>query len=176
MSDESKQFKELTDEEFIEGDKVVLLQKYKDVIEAWKRTAAEFENYKKRKEAERKEVVELTKEITVAKLVPSLESLEQVLIYAPADEKYKEWLMGLKGTIQQLEKSMEELGVMKIKTVGQPFDHSLHEAVEEVEGPSGEIMKEMQPGFTLNGKVIIPAKVAVGKRSADAKAMADRKE
>jgi molecular chaperone GrpE len=44
------------------------------------------------------------------------------------------------------------------------FDPTKHEAVEEVEGQeSGKIVKEIQPGFMLNDKVIIPAKVAVGK-------------
>ncbi|MEJ0021566.1 MAG: nucleotide exchange factor GrpE [Candidatus Doudnabacteria bacterium] len=130
----------------------------------WKRTAADFENYKKRKEAESKELFEFAKEMAVIRLMPSLQSLEQVLFYAPDDEKYKDWLTGLKATIQQLEKSMEELGVVKIKTVGEQFDHEIHEAVEEIEGqPPGRIVKELQPGFTLNNKVIIPAKVAVGK-------------
>jgi molecular chaperone GrpE len=130
----------------------------------WKRTAADFENYKKRKEGETKEVLEFAKEMTIMKLMPSLQSLEQVLFYAPTDEKYKDWLTGLRATIQQLEKTMEELGVIKIKTVGENFDHSKHEAVEEIEcRESGKIIKEIQPGFTLNGKVIVPAKVAVGK-------------
>ncbi|MBX4187079.1 MAG: nucleotide exchange factor GrpE [Candidatus Doudnabacteria bacterium] len=149
------------DEQFNEVEK--LKERNDELMNNWKRTAADFENYKKRTETERKELVEFSKEITVMKLIPSLESLEQVLIYAPADEKYKEWLAGLKATITQLEKTMEDLGVMKIKTVGQPFDPKVHEAVEEVAGEDGVVVKELQPGFMLYEKVIIPAKVAVGK-------------
>jgi molecular chaperone GrpE len=135
-----------------------------ELMNNWKRAVADLENYKKRKESETKEVLEFAKEMTVMKLMPSLQSLEQVLKYAPSDDKYKDWLIGLKATILQLEKTMEELGVMKIKTVGEQFNHEQHEAVEEVEGEeSGKIIKEIQPGFTLNNKVIIPAKVAVGK-------------
>lgn len=130
----------------------------------WKRTAADFENFRKRKDAEAKELLEFAKEMAVLKLMPSLQSLEQVLFHAPNDEKYKDWLMGLKATIAQLEKAMEELGVVKIKTVGEQFDHERHEAVEEIEGQEvGKIIKELQPGFMLHGRVIIPAKVAVGK-------------
>jgi molecular chaperone GrpE len=149
------------DEQFNELEK--LKEENQKLMDNWKRTAADFENYKKRKDSEHKEIVAMAKEITVSKLIPSLESLEQVLIYAPEDDKYKTWLDGLKATIMQLEKTMGDLGVIKIKSVGQPFDHNLHEAVEEVEGPAGEIVKELQPGFILNGKVIIPAKVQVGK-------------
>jgi len=152
------------EEELLKLEPEELVAKYKSALNVWKRTAADFENFRKRREAESKELVEFAKEVTVLKLMPSLQSLEQVLYYAPQDEKYKDWLTGLKATIQQLEKTMEELGVVKIKTVGEQFDHEKHEAVEEVEGQSpGKIIKEVQPGFTLNNKVIIPAKVAVGK-------------
>jgi molecular chaperone GrpE len=138
--------------------------KIEDITNNWKRTAADFENYKKRKEAEGPEMMQFAKELTVSKLMPSLQNLEQVLKYAPEDEKYKDWLSGLRGTILQLEKDMEDLGVKKIKTVGLEFDHNLHEAVEEAEGEPGKVIKEIQPGFMLNNKVIIPAKVAVGKK------------
>jgi molecular chaperone GrpE len=157
MSDEQDQ-KSVADElQELEAKNVELLNN-------WKRAQADFENYKKRKESENKEVLEFAKEMTVMRLMPSLQSLEQVLFYAPSDEKYKDWIAGLKATIQQLEKTMEELGVMKIKTVGETFDPEKHEAVEEITGQeNGKIIKELQPGFTLNNKVIIPAKVAVGK-------------
>lgn len=147
-----------------EADIETLKAKNEELMDNWKRTAADFENFKKRKEGETKEVLEFAKEMTVMRLMPSLQSLEQVLFYAPTDEKYKDWIAGLKATIQQLEKSMEELGVMKIKTVGEMFDPTHHEAVEEIAGQdAGKVIKEIQPGFTLNNKVIIPAKVAVGK-------------
>jgi len=136
-----------------------------DLTDKWKRSVAEFENFKKRRQSEGQEILEYAKEMTVMKLMPSLQSLEQVLKYAPTDEKYKDWLLGLTVTIQQLEKTMEELGVVKIKTIGEKFDPSHHEAVEEVEGQEpGKIVKEIQPGFMLNNKVIIPAKVAVGRK------------
>jgi molecular chaperone GrpE len=147
-----------------------LTQKNQELLDSWKRTAADFENYKKRKEGETKEMLEFAKEVTVYKLMPSLQSLEQVLNFAPQDERYKDWLTGLRATIVQLEKTMEELGVKKIKTVGEKFDHALHEAVEEKEGEEPEkIIKEIQPGFTLNDRVIIPAKVVVGKNTVNVK-------
>jgi molecular chaperone GrpE len=130
----------------------------------WKRTLADFENYKRRKEVEGRELIEYSNSMVVMRLIPSLQSLEQVLSFAPNDEKYKDWLLGLKATIMQLEKTMEELGVTKIKTVGQPFDPNKHEAVEETESETDVIVREVQPGFLLNGKLITPAKVVVGKK------------
>jgi molecular chaperone GrpE len=142
-----------------------LKQQNQELVDQWKRTAADFENYKRRKEAENRELVEYSKEIILSRLLPSLQSLEQVLKFAPNDGKYKDWMQGLQATILQLEKTMEELGLVKIKTLGQKFDPNLHEAVEEQEAHEEAIVQEVQPGFTLNGKVIIPAKVIVGKKS-----------
>lgn len=138
-----------------------------DLTDKWKRTAADFENFKRRQLAERQDLFKASKEIVVTELLPTLQSLEQVLKFAPNDEKYKDWLLGLKATIMQLEKTMEDLGLVKIKTVGLPFDPSLHEAVEEQESDSESIIQEVQPGFTLNGKLIIPAKVVVGKKKGE---------
>ena len=152
-----------------------LQAKNEELLNNWKRAAADFENYKKRKEAERPEMFAMIQEMTAVRLLPSLQSLEQVLKFAPNDEKYKGWIDGLKATILQLEKAMEELGLKKIATVGQKFNHSLHEAVEHEEGDGDMIIREVQPGFTLHDKVIIPAKVVVGK-SSSAKATEDEKE
>jgi molecular chaperone GrpE len=154
MSDQDEQVQPTIEE---------LQAKNEELMNNWKRAVADFENFKKRREGEAREILEYAKEMTVMKLMPSLQSLEMVLKFAPDDEKYKDWLTGLKATIMQLEKTMEELGVVKIKTVGEQFDPTHHEAVEEVEGEKGKVMKEVQPGFMLNGKVIIPAKVVVGK-------------
>lgn len=140
-----------------------LMAQNKDLTDKWKRVAADFENYKRRKEVESRELAEYSKELVVMRLMPSLQSLDQVLNFAPQDDKYKDWMLGLKATIMQLEKTMEEMGLVRIKTVGQPFDPSLHEAVEEKESDQDAVLQEIQPGFTLNGKVMIPAKVVVGK-------------
>lgn len=150
MPDENNQPKKYTQDELLEN---------------WKRAAADLENFRKRRESENKELLEFAKEMAAIKLLPSLQSLEQVLKFAPNDDKYKGWLDGLKATIAQLEKAMEELGLKKIKTIGEIFDHNLHEAVEELDGEDQVVLKEVQPGFMLNDKVIIPAKVAVGKKS-----------
>jgi len=56
---------------------------FEQAMDGWKRTAADFENYKRRKEAENKELVEFAKEVTVARLLPILDSLEQALRHMP---------------------------------------------------------------------------------------------
>jgi molecular chaperone GrpE len=161
MSEEQSSFQNMDENIELED----LKRQNEDLMNNWKRAVADLENFKRRKEAENKDLLEYSKEMTVMRLMPSLQSLEQVLKFAPTDEKYKDWLLGLKATIIQLEKTMEELGVVKIKTMGAQFDPHLHEAVKEVVAEAEGITQEVQPGFTLNGKVIIPAKVIVGKKA-----------
>lgn len=137
----------------------------------WQRTQADFENYKKRKENENQELVIFAREVAVAKLLPTLDSLEQGLKHLPdpdaADfkEKYETWQKGISGTLQQLEKALEELGVKKIEAVGKKFDPHYHEAVREVLGEEdGMVVEEYQTGYELNGKVIRPSQVVISKR------------
>ena len=157
-----------------EGDKEIEklkqeLEEYKkkseDYLNSWKRTAADFENYKKRRQKEDQELLVFAKEVTIIKVLPTLEALEQALKQAPQDEKYQEWSKGILKIVKELEKALLELGVEKVKTVGEKFDHSQHEAVEMVESkrPSGEIVAEVAAGYKINGKVIRPAKVKVAK-------------
>lgn len=140
-------------------------RKADEYLNSWKRTAADFENYKKRREKEDKELLQFAQEITVVKMLPALESLEQALKQAPADEKFHTWSEGVVKIVQQLEKVLLEMGIEKIQTAGQRFDPLLHEAVEQVasEADSGTIVEEIQTGYKLNDKVIRPAKVKVAK-------------
>jgi molecular chaperone GrpE len=141
-------------------------------LDGWKRTAADFENYKRRKEAENKELVEFAKEVTVAKLLPILDSLEQALKHMPETaaegfaDKYQNWQTGVNGIVLQLDKALGELGVKKIEAVGKKFDPNFHEAVREVESeaPDGMVVDELQTGFELNGKVIRPSQVVISKK------------
>ncbi|MCL5009286.1 MAG: nucleotide exchange factor GrpE [Patescibacteria group bacterium] len=141
-------------------------------LEGWKRTAADFENYKKRKEGENKELVEFAKEVTVAKLLPTLDSLEQALRHMPAaaaedfEKKYQNWQAGAGGIVMQLDKVLEEVGVKKIEALGKKFDPHFHEAVRETESEQeeGMVVEELQTGFELNGKVIRPSQVVISKK------------
>lgn len=144
----------------------------------WMRTAADFENYQKRKESESQELVIFAREVAITKLLPTLDSLEQAIRHRPevSDEsqvtsdkfvaKYQVWQAGLDGLVKQLDKALEELGVRKIDSVGKKFDPNFHEAVREVEGEEdGLVVEELQSGFELNGRVIRPSQVVISKKS-----------
>lgn len=149
----------------IKGELEEYKQKAEDYLNSWKRTAADFENYKKRREKEDQELLQFAQEVTVVRMLPTLESLEQALKQAPADERFKKWSEGVVKIVKQLEKVLLEMGVEKIKAIGEKFDPRVHEAVERVESDKepGTIIEEIQSGYKLNGKVIRPAKVKVAR-------------
>jgi len=149
------------------------------VTNNWKRALADFDNFKKQKERENKELLEFAKEVTVVRLLPTLDALEQALRHMPTEEnqevrsknqgffdKYQNWQTGVQGIVAQLDKVLGELGVKKIEAIGKKFDPHFHEAVREVESENqdGVILDELQSGFILNGKVIRASQVIISKK------------
>lgn len=136
-------------------------------LSGWQRSQADFENYKKREEAKQAEILAFAVEVTIVKLLPTLDALEQGLRHAPegVDEK---WLQGIEGTLQKLDKVLEEMGVKKIEAVGKKFDPNFHEAVREVPATDGQddghVVEELQIGYEINGKVIRPSQVVISKK------------
>lgn len=133
-------------------------------LSGWQRSQADFENFKRRKENESQELVEFAREVTVAKLLPTLDSLEQALRHMPEgiDET---WKKGVLGTLQQLDKALAELGVKKIESLGKKFDPNFHEAIQEVAGDEdGIVVQEFVTGYELNGKIIRPSQVSISKK------------
>lgn len=133
-------------------------------LSGWQRSQADFENYKKREEAKQKEILEFAKEVTIVKLLPTLDALHQGLRQAPpgVDEK---WLAGINATIAQLDKVLAEMGVKKIEALGKPFDPHFHEAVREAAGDEdGMVVEDLQTGYELNGRVIRPSQVVISKK------------
>lgn len=137
-------------------------------LNGWKRAQADFENYKRRAETERQEVVEFSKELVVAKILPTLDSLEQALKHIPKiqNDQLAQWKTGIDGLLKQLDKALLEMGVKKIEALGKKFDPNFHEAVREVDGEEEEmVVEELQTGFELNGKVIRPTQVVISKKT-----------
>ena len=135
-------------------------------LDGWRRTQADFENYQKRKESENKELIDFAREVAIAKLLPTIDTIEQSLAHIPDDiSKMDEWKNGIAGTLKKLEGVLQELGVKKIVAVGQKFNPNFHEAVREAEGDEdGIIVEEYQTGYEINGKVVRPSQVTISKK------------
>ena len=108
--------------------------------------------------------MDFAKEVTIVKMLPTLDTLQQGLKHAPQGVN-ETWLKGIEATLQQLDKVLVDMAVEKIDAVGKPFDPNFHEAVREVPGEQdGMVVEDLQTGYKINGKVIRPSQVVISKK------------
>ena len=133
----------------------------KEANEKYMRLAADFQNYKRRTENERKDIAAFANERIVKELLNVIDSFERALETAKCeDDNFRN---GVELIYKQFVTALAGFGVEVISTEGE-FDPNFHNAVmsEEVEGEkAGKILMVMQKGYTLNGKVIRPSMVKV---------------
>ena len=125
------------------------------------RTAAEFDNYKKRTEREKASVAEFAKAGIIKKLLPILDNVDRA---AQADKQSADYIKGVELIIKQFESLGSDLGIEEIAQVGDTFNPSLHEAVMHTEDENfGEnvIAQVLQKGYKIGDTVIRPAMVSV---------------
>lgn len=125
------------------------------------RTAAEFDNYKKRTEREKASVAEFAKAGIIKKLLPILDNVDRA---AQADKQSADYIKGIELIVKQFESLGGDLGIEEIAKVGDTFNPSFHEAVMHTEDENfGEnvITQVLQKGYKIGDTVIRPAMVAV---------------
>jgi molecular chaperone GrpE len=128
------------------------------------RLQAEFINYKRREAEAKAEILNLAKRDVIMQLLPLLDNLDRALAHRPAELKDNAWATGVEQVAKQSQDTLAKLGVIKIESVGQPFDHDLHEAIGYEDGEGEEVVtEEMQPGYKMGDQVIRHAIVKVGK-------------
>lgn len=132
------------------------------------RTRADFENYRKRVDAEKSAAREAGKASAIQKLLPVIDNIERAITYAPEDLKENPWVQGVAGLTKNLEKSLESLNLKRIDAKpGTEFNPEFHEAIqfdEDATGDTDVIAEELQAGYTLNGHPIRHAMVKVTKQ------------
>lgn len=138
-------------------------QKYREQL---LRTAADFDNYRKRARREQEDAQRRGKELTLKELLPVFDNLERATSSAETAPDVKSVADGLRMVGRQFTSTLEKLGIKRIPAVGQPFDPSLHEAIQHIEStehPAGVIAAEVQAGYMLNDHLVRAALVAVSK-------------
>lgn len=132
------------------------------------RTRADFENYRKRVEAEKVAARENGKAGAIMKLLPIIDTIERAVVYMPDDLKDHKWAQGISGLVRNLEKALEGLNLKRIDAQkGVEFNPDLHEAIqfdEDAEGEHEVIAEELQAGYTLGGQPIRHAMVRVTRQ------------
>lgn len=140
-------------------------QQIGELTEHLQRLQAEFENYKKRAESERSEVMNMAKLSVLTELLPALDNFDRAATHLPPELADNAWAKGMSYVGMQLEQILDGIGVRKFSAKGEAFDHNRHEAMEYVEGagPPDMVVEELTPGYEINNKVVRPATVKVSK-------------
>lgn len=140
------------------------------------RTQADFDNYKKRQQESQKELSGYLIEKLILDIVPVLDNFRSATMHVPPEQKDSPWVVGIQYIEKQLEDVVKSNGVEVIEVKeGDAFDPTIHEAVsseaknqelrienqDEAKEETHTIVKVLQKGFRLGGKVIRPAKVTV---------------
>jgi|SRR6185369_17991681 len=137
-----------------------------EYLEGWKRTQAEFENYKKRQAVAQKELGGYLIEKLLLDIIPVLDNFNQATGHVPEDQKNNSWVVGIQYIEKQLEDVLKANGVEMVEAKeGDEFDPKIHEAVdhkqeeEKNESEKHVVSKMLQKGFRIGDRVIRPAKV-----------------
>jgi molecular chaperone GrpE len=162
---------EVVEEEIEQAEDIEILQqalaeekeKSERYLANWQRCQADFDNYKKRSEQERGEVIELASRALISNLLPVMDDLERALALVPAELEESNWTEGIRLIYNKFKATLEAQGLAEIKARGEPFDPRFHEAVMQQDGEEGMVIEETQKGYKFKEKVIRPSLVIVGK-------------
>ncbi len=135
------------------------------------RTAADFENFKKRAARERQESVRYANEALLGKLISVLDNFEIALASEAslAGGSGESFRAGVALIQSQLRNVLVEAGLEEVDAAGQPFDPNLHEAVaqrESSEVSDGHVLQQMRKGYKYRDRLLRPASVVVAKAPA----------
>jgi len=137
-----------------------------EYLDGWKRERAGFLNYKKEELERLGGLMKYANEALILKFLPILDNFhiaEKEIQGEIRNHKYVEGLLSIRTQIMDFLKSQ---GIEEIKSIGEKFDPNFMEAVEEIEAKDKEkgiVMEEVKKGYTLQSKIIRPAKVKVTK-------------
>lgn len=145
-------------------DVALLQQQVADLTEALQRERADATNIRRRHDEQVASLKNVAKATVVRDLLPVIDNFERALKHVPEDLKDNDYIKGVQGVVKQFEKTLADLGVQRIKTVGEPFDPKWHEAIsmdEDSEGTTEVVSEELQSGYAIGDEVIRHAMVRV---------------
>lgn len=142
-----------------------LIEEKNSLFDQLRRKQADFDNYRKRTDRERRDYVQYAAMDVVRELLPVLDALERAL--ATGLDAPQEFRTGVEHIARQLSDTLARFGLEPIHAKGERFDPHLHQAVESVETDDYEdhtVIDEWQRGYMFKGKLLRPAMVKVAVR------------
>ena len=140
-----------------------LQQQIVELTEALQRERADVMNVRRQHDEQINMLKSMVKANVVQDLLPVIDNFDRALKHVPADLKDNDYVKGVQGVVKQFEKTLADMGVERIKTVGEVFDPHFHEAIsmEEGDGHVEVVCEELQSGYRLGDNVLRHAMVKV---------------
>lgn len=140
-----------------------LQQQITDLTDALQRERADVTNLRRRHNEQIGGLSASVKASIIEQLLPVIDNFDRALKHVPIDLVDNDYVKGVQGVVKQFEKTLADMGVERVKTVGEVFDPNLHEAIsmEEGDGAVEVVCEELQPGYRLGEDVIRHAMVRV---------------
>jgi molecular chaperone GrpE len=134
------------------------------------RTAADFDNYRKRSKRDVDDARQRGKDEVIRDLLPVFDNLERALQSAPGVADPSSVIEGVRMVLKLFEDTTERLGLQRVKTIGERFDPAIHEAIQQMEShdhPPGTIIAEIAPGYRYGERLVRPAMVVVARKPSE---------
>jgi molecular chaperone GrpE len=134
--------------------------------DAWMRSAADFDNFRKRTRKELEDARRTGREDLLRAVLPVFDNLERAIQSALRTKDVKAVADGLAMVQRQFTEALGREGIARVATVGLAFDPSIHEAIQQVETSDhapGTVLAEVQPGYTQGDRLMRAAMVVVAK-------------
>jgi molecular chaperone GrpE len=141
-------------------------KKANEYLDSWRRSAAEFANYRKRVEKEKGDYTQYANALLLGKLIDVMDGFDAAFKAIPERYRGEPWVEGVRLVEQKLKRVLESEGVKPIEAQGKEFDPNYHEAMfyEPSPGaPEGQVTGEFQRGYTLGERVLRPSRVKVAQ-------------
>lgn len=143
-----------------------LQEKSDENYDRYVRSQAEIDNIIKRNKKEKEEWIKYSNETLIKDLLQVIDNLENALNHSGNENSFNALIEGVELTLKGLKDTLAKSGLEVIKTDGEEFDPCFHHAVLEESSENvekGNILKELQKGYTLNQRLIRPAMVVISK-------------
>ena len=145
------------------------------------RAIAELENFRKRAEKDQSDALKYGISNFAKEIINIRDNIERaqssISEEAKNNEAIKSVIEGIDLIAQSVITTFEKIGIKKIESLNEKFDHNLHQAMMEIENDdleSGTIVQELIPGYTLHDRLLRPAMVGVSKKKKKDEEIADK--
>ena len=141
-------------------------QRASEAEAGWQRARADYQNLKRRTDEQRAESASIAGDRLLIRVLDLADDFDLAVEHVPEDAKDSPWVEGITAIDRKLRALLEAEGIEAMEGEGEPFDPQTQQAIsyeDTADVPDGTVIKVLQRGFTINGRILRPALVAVAR-------------